>query len=158
MSASPWTRIDTPQGERRVDALRVGDPVWSTRNYDGHLTRVEARVAAIGKLRWDRGTHRVVKVRLENGRVLEVSGTHPTADGRTFDDLRAGDDLGGQIVRSVAVVPFKVEHTHDIRPDTRGGCYWAEGALIGSTLPAEAVADTIPAAPWGSVSAEAGAE
>ena len=130
LCCSPWTLIDTPQGERRIDMMRLGDPVWSVRN--GH--RCEARVALVGKRRHERGTHSVLRICMENGRTLEVSASHPDATGRPLSEVRAGDELGGQIVRSVDVIAYRPEYTHDIATDAPGSVYWAEGALIGSTL------------------------
>jgi hypothetical protein len=132
LCCSPWTLIDTPQGERRIDAMRVGDPVWSMR--DGH--RVEARVGSVGKVRHERGTHSVLRIKLDNGRTLEVSATHPDAYGKPLAGYAATELLGGPIIRSIVNIPYKVEYTHDIRPDTPDGTYWAEGCHIGSTLAA----------------------
>jgi hypothetical protein len=67
--------------------------------------------------------------------VLEISAGHPTADGRSFADLRAGADLGGLHVENVVhAAPYTYSFTHDILPDSSSGAYFAAGALIGSTL------------------------
>jgi hypothetical protein len=77
----------------------------------------------------------VPRVTLANGAVLEVSGRHPTAEGRPFSTLRPGDDLGGVAVRSVSPdFPYPYAFTHDILPGSSSGAYFAAGALIGSTL------------------------
>jgi len=78
--------------------------------------------------------HRVVRVELESGRILEISPGHPTADGRTFGDLRAGDRLDGARVVSAELVPYMHGFTYDILPASDTGTYVAGGALIGSTL------------------------
>lgn len=50
--------------------------------------------------------HRVVRVALEDGRVLQISPGHPTADGRTFGDLLAGGQLDAEhAVRSAESFP-----------------------------------------------------
>ncbi len=147
MCCAPSTLIDTPDGERRIDTMRVGDPVWST-DHNGHL--VASVVARVGRTAHPRGTHHVLRLRLASGRTLEVSEGHPDEKGVPLSAVAAGDDLGGSFVRSVETVPFEGS-THDIRPATASGCYWAHGALIGSTLAAEA-----PRATWGAVAAEAG--
>jgi ribosomal protein S8E len=78
--------------------------------------------------------HYVVHVRLENGSVLEISAPHPTADGRTFGDLRTDDVLGGVRIERVTVVPYESPFTYDILPASDSGTYYAGGVLIGSTL------------------------
>jgi hypothetical protein len=79
--------------------------------------------------------HRVVRVALEDGRVLQISPGHPTADGRTFADLLAGGQLDAEHpVRSAELVPYSYDATYDILPASSTGTYYAAGALIGSTL------------------------
>jgi hypothetical protein len=87
--------------------------------------------------------HRVVRVELEGGRVLEISPGHPTADGRTFGDLVTGGFLDEQHeVVSARLVPYGYDATYDILPDSSTGTYFAAGALIGSTLLVPPVAAT----------------
>lgn len=81
--------------------------------------------------------HHVVRVSLASGVVLEISPRHPTADGRTFADLHAGDALDGVRVTAAELVPYGHPFTYDILPASRTGTYYAGGALIGSTLQAE---------------------
>lgn len=78
--------------------------------------------------------HVVVRVALGSGLTLHVSAGHPTADGRTFDALRAGDWLGGQRVEGVSWEAYAYDATYDILPASDTGTYFAAGALIGSTL------------------------
>jgi hypothetical protein len=79
--------------------------------------------------------HRVVRVELETGRVLEISPGHPTADGRTFGDLVAGSLLDEQHeVVSARLVPYTYDATYDILPGSSTGSYFAAGVLAGSTL------------------------
>jgi hypothetical protein len=78
--------------------------------------------------------HHVAAVVLANGAVLRISPRHPTADGRSFGDLRAGDHLGDVEVAAVKLVPYDAEFTYDILPGSSTGFYFAGGALIGSTL------------------------
>lgn len=74
---------------------------------------------------------------LANGAVLEIGGRHPTAEGRLFSDLRAGDDLGGVAGRTIVRnAPYTHPFTHDILPASTTATYFAGGALIGSTLAA----------------------
>ena len=95
------------------------------------------RVVTVPVLRVNRAPvhgHVVVHVELASGSVLEISAPHPTADGRTFGDLRVGDELAGIRIIGVRVVPYEHEYTYDILPASETGAYFAGGALIGSTL------------------------
>jgi hypothetical protein len=83
--------------------------------------------------------HHVMQITLANGARLDISAPHPTADGRMFGQLRAGDSLDGLRVVSAEAVPYSYSFTYDILPDSDTGTYLAGGALIGSTL--------LPAAP-----------
>ena len=67
-------------------------------------------------------------------RSLEISAGHPTADGRTFGDLRAGGQLDSHEIISVEVVPYTYPFTYDVLPGSKTGTYFAGGALVGSTL------------------------
>jgi hypothetical protein len=84
--------------------------------------------------------HVVMRVTLSNGSVLDVSAPHPTADGRLFSDLHAGDVLGGVEITSVKRVPYPFEYTYDILPASETGIYFAGGVPIGSTLGGSALA------------------
>ena len=127
--ASPDTPIATPNGEQPIASLRAGDLVYSV-DHDAivvvPLLKVEHTSVA---------HHRVVRVALEDGRVLEISPGHPTADGRTFGDLLAGSQLDAEhAVLSAELVPYSYDATFDILPASSTGTYYAAGALIGSTL------------------------
>lgn len=125
---SPDTPIATPTGERAMASLRVGDLVYSV---DAGAIRA-VPIARINRISVSH--HEVVRVRLANGNVLEISGTHPTADGRKFDSLRPGDDLGHVGIVSVERAPYSHAFTYDILPSSSTGSYFAGGALVGSTL------------------------
>ena len=74
---------------------------------------------------------------LENGQVLQISARHPTADSRTFGELRTGDKLGELRIKAIEFVTYEHDYTFDILPDSDTGYYFAGGALIGSTLASE---------------------
>jgi hypothetical protein len=129
--ASPDTPIATPTGERAIAELAVGDLVFSVEG--------EA-VVAVPILRVNRAPvhdHKVVHVRLATGRVLEISPLHPTADGRTFGDLRTGGTLDGTTIVSAELVPYAHPFTYDILPASSTHTYFAGGVLVGTTLPDE---------------------
>lgn len=78
--------------------------------------------------------HAVMHVLLSGGTTLEISAGHPTADGRTFGDLHAGDRLGAEHVMQIWMVPFSSSHTYDILPASDSATYFAGGVLVGSSL------------------------
>ncbi len=126
--ASPDTPIATPDGDRRIADLQAGDLVYTV---EGNA------IVAVPILRTNRtpvANHHVIRVKLADGRSLEISAGHPTADGRTFGDLFAGTRLDGAAVEFVEVVPYTHPYTYDILPLSRSGSYFAAGLLIGSTL------------------------
>jgi len=127
--ASPDTPIATPKGERAIAELVPGDLVYSV---DG------GAIVAVPLLRVGStpvNAHRVMRIELDDGRVLELSPRHPTADGRHFYDLRAGTPLDDRhVVVESELVPYRFERTYDILPASSTGTYFAAGALIGSTL------------------------
>ena len=125
---APDTLIATPTGDRRIDAIAPGDLVY------GPLRGRIAAVPVLAVRRTEAVGHRVQRITLSNGTVLEGSAGHPTVDGRTFRDLRAGDPLGGLRVLDVETVAYAHDATWDILPASDGGGYIAGGALIGSTL------------------------
>jgi len=126
--ASPDTPIATPGGERPIADLAVGDLVYSVE----HDAVVAVPVARVN--RTPVHDHHVVRVRLVTGTVLEISPRHPTADGRTFGDLHAGDRLDGIPIASVEQIPYAHPFTYDILPASATHTYYAGGALIGTTL------------------------
>jgi hypothetical protein len=127
--ASPDTPIATPEGERAIASLGVGDLVYSV---EGEAT-VVVPILRIGRT-LVRSYHQVVEAVLANGAVLRISPRHPTADGRLFGDLVAGDHLGEVEVVRVRLVPYDDEYTYDILPASSAGAYFAGGALVGSTI------------------------
>ncbi len=126
--AAPDTPIATPNGERAIASLRPGDLVYSIDG--GQLRAVPIRAVKSLPVR----NHHVMRVALESGRTLRISGDHPLADGRYLRDVRAGDVLFGQRVTAAGPVPYPFDRTYDILPDSDTGSYFAAGALIGSTL------------------------
>lgn len=124
------TRIATPSGEVAVEDLRVGEVVW-TRDAAG--LRVAAPLVEIGNTPVP-ATHRVVRLRLSDGRAVDVSPGHPTADGRKVGDLGPGDRFDGAFVVSAELGSYAGGATFDVLPMGATGVYWANGVLLGSTI------------------------
>jgi hypothetical protein len=124
------TRIATPNGELAVEDLRVGDVVWTI---DARGVPVAAPLIETGSVPVP-VTHRLVHLRLSDGRSVDVSPRHPLADGRTVGDLRPADLYDGAAVVSAELAPYEGGATFDVLPAGPKGLYWANGVLLGSTL------------------------
>ena len=124
------TLIDTPRGAVRVEALHVGDQVW-TMNEAGE--RVVGIILQTGNVRVP-ATHQVIHLMLSDGRELWASPGHPTADGRRLADLKVGDGFDGAHIVLVERIIYRGSSTYDLLPSGGTGFYWANGILMGSTL------------------------
>ena len=128
MCVSPTTWIATPLGVRAIKDLRVGDDVYSVDHGETKsVPIIQIRRSAVEG-------HRVVRLSLEGGRALDVSASHPTADGRQIGDLKSGDVIDGVRIIGSNTVPYEHDATYDILPASDTGAYFAAGVLIGSTL------------------------
>jgi hypothetical protein len=124
------TLIDTPRGPVAVEAMRAGMPVW-TAAVDGE--RVEGVVLNVANAFAPPG-HRVVHLKLADGRELLASPGHPTIDGRTLADLLPGDLLDGSRLTHIEQTLYGDAATYDLLPSGPTGFYWANGILIASML------------------------
>jgi hypothetical protein len=122
--------IDTPNGPVPVEQLHTGDAVWSASKT---RSRVQATILEVSHVSVPAG-HILIHIILNDGRQLWASPGHPTADGRTFSDIRIGDQLDGAAVSMLEQVPSNGPATYDLLPSGETGFYWANGILIGSTL------------------------
>ena len=127
------TRIATPRGDVAVQDLRTGDPVWTL---DTAGARIAAPLVAVSSAPAP-ATHEIVRLALDDGRVVFVSPGHPTADRRPVGDLQTGDALDDARVASTQRVTYGGGATYDILPAGATGTYWANGVLLGSTLRAQ---------------------
>lgn len=124
------TRIATPHGEVPVEEVRVGDVIWTA---DAGGRRIAAPIAKVGTTAVP-STHRVVHLVLSDGRTVDVSPGHPTADGRTVGELAPDDAYDGATVTSAERIAYLGGATFDLLPASATGVYWANGVLLGSTL------------------------
>ena len=124
------TLIDTPAGPVPVERLGLGDQIW-TLTADGR--RVAGSVIALGSTAASPG-HVVVRLMLEDGRMVTASPGHPLADGRLIGDLRVGDTVDGSRVSMALREPYSSTVTFDLVSSGEAGIYLAGGIPLGSTL------------------------
>jgi len=124
------TRVATPSGEVRIDAVTPGTIV---RTLDAQGHRVAVPVLHVGSTRAPR-THRLVHLVLDDGREVSASPGHPLADGRTFGSVTPGDAIDGARVVRAERVPYAQERTWDLVVASPTGVYFADGLPVGSTL------------------------
>jgi hypothetical protein len=121
--------IATPTGPTLVSQLHAGNMVWTL---DGAGRRVAAPVLMVSHVPAPAG-HHVLRLRLADGRVVEASAGHPTADGRQVGDLKPGDSLDNSRLVGIERISY-VGDTWDLLPAGPSGAYWANDVLLGSTL------------------------
>jgi hypothetical protein len=126
--AASDTPIATAAGERPIASLHAGDLVYSV---DGNALRL---VPLLEVTRTAVLHHHVIEVKLANGHVLRMSAGHPTADGRSFGDLRAGDRLDEVAILESREIAYDESYTYDLLPASETGTYVASGVLVGTTL------------------------
>jgi hypothetical protein len=124
------TRIATPLGEVAVEDVWVGMRVWSI---DEAGRRVVATVVLIGQTPVP-ASHEVVRLALDDGRVLRASPGHPVADGRLLATIRPGDTVDGATVVSATLDAYDGGSTFDLMTDSPRGGYIADGIPLRSTL------------------------
>jgi len=124
------TLIETPAGGVAVDALRIGDAVWTV---DADGRRITGTVLALGSTPAP-ANHHVVRLVLADGRSTTASPGHPLADGRRLGQLRAGDVVDGSVVLSADLVRYDAARTFDLFVSGLTGTYLVDGIPLGSTL------------------------
>jgi hypothetical protein len=124
------TLIDTPGGAVRVTDMVPGMMVW-TASPDGK--RVAVRVLEAGSIQVAAG-HLMVHLKLADGRELQASPGHRTADGRPLGSLAVGDRLDGSTIAVWELIPYAGDRTYDLLPAGPTGTYWANGILLSTTL------------------------
>ncbi len=124
------TIIATPDGPITIEEIRVGMRVWSI---DPTGKWFIATVVRIGQTPVP-ASHEVVRLVLDDGRVVRASPGHPLADGRRLGSIRAGDRVDGATVLSAVLEPYRGGSTFDLLPDGPTGIYLAGGVSLRSTL------------------------
>jgi hypothetical protein len=124
------TRIATPDGEVSIEDIRVGMRVWSI---DPAGRRFVATVAIVGRAPVP-AAHQVVRLVLDDGRVVRASPGHPLLDGRPLGTIRSGDNVDGATVVSAILEAYDGGFTFDVLADGPTGSYIADGVPLRSTL------------------------
>jgi hypothetical protein len=124
------TRIATPGGEVAIEDVTVGIAVWSI---DASGRRFVATVLQVGRTPVP-STHEVVRLVLDDGRVVRASPGHPLPDARRLGTIRAGDGIDGARVVSAQLERYDGGFTFDLLPSGPTGTYIADGIPLGSTL------------------------
>ena len=123
------TLIDTPNGAVPVEKLQQGMTVYTQ---DAKGKKIAGVITATASAQ-SPTAFQIIRIALNDGRVVSASPGHPTTDGRTVGELKVGDTLDGGIVTAVTAVPYS-GYTFDILPEGGTGYYWANGILLKSTL------------------------
>jgi hypothetical protein len=124
------TLIDTPDGPVSVEQLHQGMSIWTI---DESGRRVVAIVTDTASTPVP-ALFQMVRITLNDGRVVTASPGHPTVEGRALGAYRMGDILDGAIIIMVERVSYNGNVTYDILPSGSTGLYWANGVLLRSTL------------------------
>lgn len=126
------TRIDTPSGQVAVQDMKPGMFAWTL---DARHRRVAMPILTVSAVPVPAG-HLMAHLHLSDGRELTPSLGHPTADGRTVEELQVDETYDGSTIRSMEIEPYQSREarTFDILPAGDTGFYWANGILLASTL------------------------
>jgi hypothetical protein len=124
------TRIATPDGEVAIEDIRVGMQVSSI---DEAGRRFVATVVLVGRTPVP-AMHEVMRLVLDDGRVVRASPGHPLADGRPLGTIRAGDRVDDATVVSATLEAYDGGFTFDLLPEGPTGMYFADGVPLESTL------------------------
>jgi hypothetical protein len=124
------TRIDTPTGQLPIEELKPGMMVWTL---DGLNEKVSVPIIAVTRVAVPAG-HTMIRLRLNDGRDLQVSPGHPTASGGKVADLKTGAEYDHGVVAVARLEVYEGAETFDLLPAGVTGFYWANGILLASTL------------------------
>jgi hypothetical protein len=79
------------------------------------------------------GDHAIAIVRLDDGRTLRASSSHPLVDGTLVGTLVVGALVDGARVTAIETLRYRGA-TWDLLPAGETGTYWADSVRLGSTL------------------------
>jgi len=124
------TKIDTPQGQKLIQDLHKGDPIWTVDVFGKRVRDFVGETVSVSVP----PNHKVVHLVLSDGRELFVSPGHPTVDGRTVGSILPKEIYDGSNVLATERVFYSEKTTYDVLPGGQTGFYFANGILLGSTL------------------------
>ena len=124
------TLIATPAGDIAVQEVEVGTIVWTM---DMSGARIAAPVIETSFTPVS-GSYRALAITLDDGRMIQASPGHPSAEGKPLSEYRLGDSLDGSKVIKTELVSYQGGQTYDLLPSTGAGLYWGNNILLKSTL------------------------
>lgn len=127
---SSHTKISTPLGDIDVNKLRPGMIVWTV---DRNGQKVAQPILKVS-FSFVSKNHKVVHIKLEDGRQVWVSPGHPTINGITVENLQSGSSYDGSPITSLTLEHYQEDKTYDLLPGGETGFYFANGILLDSTL------------------------
>lgn len=123
------TLIDTPGGPVPVGQLHEGMAVWTVDDGGNRVAGVVVKIVTTPVP----SSFQVVRVTLSDGRAVNASSGHPTAEGRALGAYRVGDTLDKAVVTAVEHSEYDGV-TYDLLPSGGTSLYWANGVLLKSTV------------------------
>lgn len=124
------TLIGTPEGDRRIDQLKSGDPVYSVNAKNERIIRCIHLIRSVTIP----ADYKMLQLKLDDGRQLTVSPQHPDARGEPLIKLEIGACLDGGKLIEKRIIKYSGSFTWDILPEGEFPVYFANDILIGSTL------------------------
>ena len=121
--------IATPRGPVAVSRLRIGDLVWTATANGARVARPLLAIDSIPLA----GDHAIALVKLDDGRTLRASSSHPLVDGTLVGTLVIGALVDGARVTAIEALRYRGA-TWDLLPAGETGTYWADSVRLGSTL------------------------
>ncbi len=125
------TLISTPSSQIPVEYLRPGLTVWSV---DSSGLPIAVNILKTSQTAVPLN-FQVVRITLADGRNVTASPGHPSTDYRPLGNYRVGDVLDGSQITGIDYQDYNGEATFDLLPAGPTGWYYANGILLGSTLP-----------------------
>jgi hypothetical protein len=127
---SRGTFIFTPLGQVPVENLKPGMIIWTV---DKTGIRIAVPVLQVSRTSVPK-SFAMVRVQLEDGRIITASVGHPSSVGIDLGNYVVGDLLDGSKITKIETVSYNVGFTYDVLPSGDTGFYWANGILLKSTL------------------------
>ncbi len=125
-----YALIETPKGAVEVKDLKTGDSVITVDASGNHFATT---ILTIGKSPVP-PSHKMIHIKLNDGREFTASFGHPLADRRVLSQIKRFDMVQKSRVIELDTVNYTGGYTYDILPNGATGFYLVNGILVGSTL------------------------